>query len=525
MEENTLGYHVDSLDVPTPSSIRYETLSEERAPYVTRGDLSADATMKMYNSTANNSTELTTTSQGNGMRLVKNLASKINITLMPPDQPFFKYQSDAVALLKEDQQGLKTALEEGFLEIESALDQKIEASKDRAVFATAWQRELVSGNILYHILDNSVRAFPLHKYVVERDYTGRWTLVIVEEEIKTKNLTEEARKMLSKEDLEKNAEETVKLFTTIELNREMDKYIVWQELNGRLVEGSNGSYNVDGVPWIPSRLYTEDNNAYSRSFVEEHLEDLEDLAKLNKAQTQLMVLMAKIIYLVKPASSTNITDVKNAKSGDIIQGNEGDITTLQAGLQINLNELEKKIYKIEQRLNEAFLMGSSIQREGERVTATEFRYMAQQLEERVGGLYSTQAQEFQRAYIQARYALLEREGKLPALPDGLTKLTIVTGYEALGRSQEGNKLVDYVSTITQLAPQTPLSEIVNVRHLAKRLAIAMGVSIKELIPTEEEITAAQQQAQMAQLAQTVAPNVVNQMGQQAQQQQQQQPTQ
>ena len=519
MEENTLGYHVDSLDVPTPSSVRYETLSEDRAPYVTRANLCADATIKMYNATANNSTELSSISQGHGTRCVKNLASKINLTLMPPDQPFFKYQSDAVALLKEDQQGLKTALEEGFLEIESALVQKIEASKDRAIFATSWQRTLVSGNILYHTLDSSIRAFPLHKYVVERDFTGRWTLIIVEEEIKIKNLPEEARKMLSEEDLEKNAEETVKLYTTIELNRETDKYIIWQELNGRLIEGTNGSYNIDGVPWIPARLFTEDNAAYSRSFVEEHLEDLEDLAKLNVAQTKLMIVMAKIIFLVKPASSTNIADVKNAKSGDIIQGNEGDITTLQASLQINLNELEKKIYKIEQRLNEAFLMGSSIQREGERVTATEFRYMAQQLEERVGGLYSTQAQELQRAYIQARYALLEREGKLPALPEGLTKLTIVTGYEALGRSQEGNKLVDYVSTITQLAPQTPLSEIVNVRNLAKRLAIAMGVSVKELIPSEEEIAAKQEQEQMAQMAQSVAPNVVNQLGQQAQSQQ------
>ena len=43
----------------------------------------------------------------------------------------------------------------------------------------------------------------------------------------------------------------------------------------------------------------------------------------------------------------------------------------------------------------AFLLHTAIQRDAERVTAQEIRYMAEQLETAMGGVYSLLSQEFQ----------------------------------------------------------------------------------------------------------------------------------
>ena len=56
---------------------------------------------------------------------------------------------------------------------------------------------------------------------------------------------------------------------------------------------------------------------------------------------------------------------------------------------------QESAQKIEERLAAAFLLNSSVQRDAERVTAEEVRFMAQELESTLGGVYSVLSQEFQ----------------------------------------------------------------------------------------------------------------------------------
>ena len=51
----------------------------------------------------------------------------------------------------------------------------------------------------------------------------------------------------------------------------------------------------------------------------------------------------------------------------------------------------------------AFLLNTAIQRDAERVTAQEIRYMAQQLETAMGGIYSLLSQEFQLPLVTISY--------------------------------------------------------------------------------------------------------------------------
>ena len=50
---------------------------------------------------------------------------------------------------------------------------------------------------------------------------------------------------------------------------------------------------------------------------------------------------------------------------------------------------------IEERLSQQFMLQSSVQRNGERVTAEEIRYLAGELEDTLSGIYSILSQEFQ----------------------------------------------------------------------------------------------------------------------------------
>ena len=72
--------------------------------------------------------------------------------------------------------------------------------------------------------------------------------------------------------------------------------------------------------------------------------------------------------------------------------------------------------RIETRLQFAFLLNSSIQRNAERVTASEIRFMAEDLEQALGGIYSILSQEFQLPFVMRKMAMMEKSKKLPKLP-------------------------------------------------------------------------------------------------------------
>jgi hypothetical protein len=156
---------------------------------------------------------------------------------------------------------------------------------------------------------------------------------------------------------------------------------------------------------------------------------------------------------------------------------------------------------ITDRLAYAFLMNSAIQRNGERVTAEEIRYMAGELEDALGGVYSIMAHEFQLPFIKRTIYRLTKAKKLPPLPKGVAKPVIVTGLEALGRGHDLNKLQLFLG---QLGPLAQLAmPYINLGEVLSRVANAVGLDPVGLIKTPEEMAQAQQQAQQQASAQTM----------------------
>ena len=165
----------------------------------------------------------------------------------------------------------------------------------------------------------------------------------------------------------------------------------------------------------------------------------------------------------------------------------------------------------------AFLLHTAIQRDAERVTAQEIRYMAEQLETSMGGIYSLLSQEFQLPLVQVLMKRMSQSNEIPQLPKDSVAPTIITGIEALGRGNDLQKLREFVMEIGQLAQFSPeVVQVLNTNDLLIRVATSLGIDTEGLVKSQEQMAeeqeAAQQQMQEQQMM-DMASDVVKPMAQ------------
>ena len=180
---------------------------------------------------------------------------------------------------------------------------------------------------------------------------------------------------------------------------------------------------------------------------------------------------------------------------DIITGTREDVTCLQTEKQYDLQIVERSISKLEERLSFAFLLHTAIQREAERVTAQEIRYMAQQLETSMGGVYSLLSQEFQLPLVNVLMKRMQQTKEIPTLPKGSVEPVIITGIEALGRGNDLQKLREFVMEIMNVAQINPqIAQALNTQDLVTRIATGLGIDVEGLIKTQDQLQAEQEAA-------------------------------
>lgn len=146
---------------------------------------------------------------------------------------------------------------------------------------------------------------------------------------------------------------------------------------------------------IPVRLFKMDGEHYSRSYVEEYIGDLKTLEGLSKAIAEMSAIAASVIYLVRPNGVTQPSKIMKTKNGGFVTGNKEDVTCLSLDKTQDMQIAKMTADAIESRLSYAFMLNSAVQRSGERVTAEEIRYVANELEDTLGGIYSILSQELQ----------------------------------------------------------------------------------------------------------------------------------
>ena len=499
---------------------RYKRLALEREPFLHTARNAAALTIPSLMPPEGHAkgAKLRAPYQSLGARGVNHLSSSLLLSLLPPSQPFFRLKVSDIARQNAEQaleQGLEGAptaeeLEADMVATEKAIMQEFETSSVRTAAHEALKHQVVSGNALIYWPEgdkNLPRIYALDEYVVDRDHNDNLLEIIVRELVDPDTLSDEIRTLVaSQPDLDPPASPSdrkhLELYTVIK-REPGDKAIFkqHQEIKGVELPGSQGTWPEEVMPWRANRFFRISGESYGRGFIEENFGDLASLNVLQRSLLEAAEQAAKVIWLVKPNSTTKQRVVTDTPNGQARPGNIDDVAALRLDKSADMRfalDLRNELF---QSLSAAFLLRQGVQRNAERVTAEEVRLVAQELEDSLGGVYSVQATEFQLPLVKIAMARLERRGVIEALPDGIVEPSIVTGLEALGRGHEIFSLKGFLGDVIQL----PGAEMqLNVRDIIASFANGYGISINDALKSEADVQAEQQQQQLMQLAEKAA---------------------
>ena len=484
----------------TTAKARWGVLHQSRSQVLERARQASDITIPSILPAEGHTENSTLASpyQSLGARGVNNLASKMLLALFPATTAFFRLRmsDDIEAQLGEEKENIEEALR--VLENRALLF--MEQSNLRVMIHSAIKHMIVTGNGLIYMPKSGMnRMFRLNQYCVVRDPSGTWTELLIKETAHRETLPDNVREACQLSDAhikDKNEQEHCDIYTWVKLKD--GKHEWYQEINEIRVPGSDGRAVTTESPFVVLRWSAVENEDYGRGLVEEYIGDLRTLEGLNKAITQFAAAAAKIVILLHPNSATDEDDLIDAESGDVVQGTLEDIDVLQLEKQADFQVAKAVADEVSIRVAHAFLLQSGTTRDAERVTAEEIREQAQELEDVLGGVYTVQASDLQLPVVRRLLSILKELGEYPKFPEGSVKPSIVTGFEALGRNHELNRLRAFFSDVVSTFGEAALAEF-RIQSGIKTYATSHNVDIKDMLKSAEEKQQEQLQAQQAQL--------------------------
>lgn len=479
---------------------RYGRLEVDRSPYLQRARENSALTIPQVfpPEGTKGATKLKQLFQSLGAMAVNSLVAKLLLAILPASQAFFRMDVDEITKKKLVADPASDALmTEGLAKVERTVQKNIQSSTLRAKMAEGLKQVVIGGCALLYIKSpKEARVYRLDSYVVQLDAIGNLIEIVVKEKVNKLTLTQTVRDACNAQ-YTRGKDEEVAVYTGIQLT-ENGSYKVYQEINKIEVPDSQGSYPADKLPWLPLRWSAADGESYSRGYVDQYIGDLTSVEGLSKSIVQAAAAAAKVIFMVKSGRMTSKRALTNAANGAFIDGDANDVSSLKLDKGADLNVAANTLKSIEDRLRYAFLMTSSIQRAGERVTAEEIRRLATELEDQLGGIYSILAQTLQLPLVNVIIAAMTAAKTLPALPKGLVSISITTGLDALGRGQDADRLTQFKQDIADIPEAV---SAIRLDTLVSRFAVARGIDTDSLIKTPQEMAQERQQAQMAQFMQ------------------------
>ena len=458
--------------------------------------------------------------QTTGSEGLNNLASKLTLGLFPPGQSFFRF-----SISPSDQRELGQT-EDGIAEVQSSLSliereitSTFEAGNHRDKLHEALLHLILAGNgVLYLPDDGPLEFFRLDQFVVERDQAGNLLTVITCQKVDRDTLSQEIRDLVPVDppeggefpggDVQNKSHE---LYTIYQLRN--GKFEGRQEIDAVPIPGTEGSYTPEEFPYLALRWSPVAKEYYGRGHIELHMGALKALDSLTTSIIQGAAAAARVNPMVRPnASGYKANQLQRMENGEFGVGNEEDYWFLRTDKGQDFAFANAAVDRLERQLNKAFLNGSGIQRDGERVTATEIRVLAQELESALGGVFAIMRAEFQLPIVKWIMRRLVKEKRIQALPDGIEPI-ILAGLEALGRGQEAEKIRAAAGMALELFPNGEAIQYLDAPAVVRRMFESVGVpNAEELLKSEEELAQEAQEAQARALATEGAP-AANQLAQ------------
>jgi hypothetical protein len=466
-----------------------------------------------------NGQKLFTPWQSVGAKGVNVMASKLMLSLFPVNTSFFKLQINDGKLAEDPSLDaeIKSEIDLSLSRMERVVMQHIAESQDRVILHQAMKHLIVTGNVLVYMGNSGIKLYPLDRYVIVRDGEGRPTEIVTVESVDRQFLPEEFRSDNTKKTNHTGdntpiaavdvsvGEDEVAVYTWAKLT---DGQWRWrQEADGVVIPETESKAAKGVTPWLPLRFNVVDGEDYGRGRIEEYLGDLKSLEGLMQAMVEGSAAAAKVVFLVSPSATVKPSTLAKAGNGAIIQGRAEDVTAVQVDKRADFATVLQMIQGLQQRLSEAFLVMNV--RDSERTTAEEIRSTQQELNEQLGGIYGSLTAELLRPYLQRKLFILQRGGQLPRLPKDVVFPTVVAGLEGVGRGQDREALMMFLSTVGQSLGPEMLMKFIHPEEAIKRLAASVGIDTLKLIKTMEE-----QQAELNQMQQQqMIGNLTGQAGQ------------
>ena len=492
---------------------RYDNLSSDRSQFLTEAEDATKLTLpyliRGHEDYSKGMKQLKTPWQSVGAKGVVALASKLSLSLVPPQTSFFKLQLDESQLGENFGPEIKSELDLSFAKIERTILDAIAASDDRVVIHQALQHLVVGGNALIFMGKAGLKLFPLNRYVIERDGNGEVIEIVTKERINKDLVPNYEPPKNEYQDVVDGEEDENEVDVYTHVRRDNNRFMWHQEVNNKRLKGSESKAPVDATPWLPLRFNTVDGEAYGRGRVGQFIGDLKSLEALSQAIVEGSAAAAKVVFTVSPSSTTKPQTLAQAGNGAIVQGRPDDIGVIQVGKTADFATALQHMQTLEKRLNEAFLILSV--RQSERTTAEEVRMTQMELEQQLGGLFGLLTVEFLVPYLNRKLSVFQKTGEIPRIPKGMVKPIIVAGINSLGRGQDVQALGQFLQTIAQTMGPEAIATYINAEEVVKRLAAAQGIDVLNLVKSmqevqEEQQQAATQQAEMEAIKQT--PNLM-----------------
>ena len=489
---------------------RYDELQTERQVFLDVAHECSQLTLPYLISRDNDYStahkRLYTPWQSVGAKSVVTLASKLMLALLPPQTSFFKLQVRDDKFGEDLDPKIRSELDMSFSKMERMVMDKINGSNDRVVVHQAVKHLIVGGNSLIFMGKDGLKNYPMNRFVVNRDGDGNVIEIVTKELISRQVLglptpdTTKPNSVSSGGGLEGQTgsnpfDQDVPVYTYVKLDKSNGRWTWYQEAEGKQLPNSRSTAPKNASPWLVLRFNTFDGEAYGRGRVEEFLGDLKSLEGLSQAMVEGSAAAAKVVFLVSPSSTTKPQTLAKAGNGAIIQGRPDDVQVVQVGKTADFKTAAEMINTLSQRIQDAFMVLNI--RQSERTTAEEVRLTQLELEQQLGGLFSLLTVEFLKPYLDRTLMVLQRSGQLPKLPKGIVSPTIVAGVNALGRGQDRESLIQFITTIATTMGPEAIQKYVNPDEYIKRLATAQGIDILNLVKSMSEVQGEMQQAQQA----------------------------
>lgn len=448
--------------------------------------------------------KLYTPHQGIGARGVNNIASRLLLTLMPPERPLFKHEipADLIEEMKAEDKAVYgkvvLALSKRALRVTARAD----TTPLRATVYQALRLLSVAGNCLFQYEElDAPSVHGMERYITKRDNKGRPLLSILMEDVGWASLPDVVRSSIMKGgeggDLKEKPEweRTVPVYTVCKLvvtgkgKRAKQQWVKWQEVFGKIIPNSEGRYPLEAPPLYPMWMVPAYGFDWGRAYADEYIGDLISVENKSKAVDEGAAAAALSLLFVKPGSRTRLDQVKAAKNLDVMSGDASDLTMFRTDKQGDFRFVLEATQATEKRLEFAFLLNSAIQRNGERVTAEEIKLMAKELDEAMGGIYAIFSQTIQRFIVNRLVYMMEKTGELPKVPmpegQGALRVKVVTGLDALGQSREAELLDEFMEPLLNIPPAL---ERIELSDYMRRKAAFLGIDPQGLVKEDEQVS-------------------------------------